>query len=121
LPTQRILLVEDNEELREIIGADLRARGHTVQEAGDTESALTALDGQSWDIVVTDVMLGQGSGLTLAQNALARTPPVPVLVASDPGFERSALALPGASFIAKPFGMAALIEALERTLAATRA
>jgi two-component system response regulator HydG len=117
----RIVLVEDNEELREIIAFELRERGYAVAEAGDGDAALALLAPGAFDVLMTDVVLGQSSGLVLARTARELAPRAAVIVASDPGFEKAALELDQVKFLAKPFGMATLLGAVEEALAAARA
>jgi DNA-binding response OmpR family regulator len=56
----RVLVVEDDADLREVMAGALAGDGHTVVEAADGGSALDALAAQSFDLVLLDVGLGHG-------------------------------------------------------------
>src|SRR3954449_7777521 len=56
----RILLVEDDADLREAMAAALAADGHDVEVAADGHAALEALGSRTNDIVLLDVALGAG-------------------------------------------------------------
>src|SRR4051794_16631901 len=56
----RILLVEDDEDLRQAMAAALSADGHRVELAGDGRAALERLAGDGHDVVLLDVALGPG-------------------------------------------------------------
>src|SRR5437764_10072950 len=56
----RILLVEDDEDLREAMAAALAADGHHVELAGDGRAALERLADDGHDVVLLDVALGPG-------------------------------------------------------------
>lgn len=59
----RVLVVEDEGAIRGLLEAVLRSAGHDVEKAGSGEQALARLtEGEEYDVVVLDVMLGQMSG-----------------------------------------------------------
>ncbi len=59
----RVLVVEDEGAIRGLLEAILRSAGHEVDEADSGEQALARLtEGEAYDVVVLDVMLGQMSG-----------------------------------------------------------
>jgi DNA-binding response OmpR family regulator len=64
-----ILLVEDDDVLCEVIGRNLRARGHQVQIAKDVQSALACLRAQVFDLVVLDINLPDQTGWDLLRVA----------------------------------------------------
>jgi DNA-binding response OmpR family regulator len=57
-----ILLVEDDEVLRDIIRTNLQARGHEVSVANDVQSALAYLRSKNFDLVVLDINLPDQTG-----------------------------------------------------------
>ncbi len=78
--TGRVLLVEDEEELRRIGQDALTSIGLEVVAAASAEAALDVLDaGEAFDALVTDIMLPGLSGPELAATALAARPSLPVL------------------------------------------
>jgi PAS domain S-box-containing protein len=78
----RILVVEDNEDVRELAETMLESAGYAVLSAPSGERALDLLDeGGEIDLVFTDVMMPGGmNGLQLADQVRARRPDTPILV-----------------------------------------
>nr|WP_229510645.1 MULTISPECIES: response regulator [unclassified Massilia] len=78
----RILVVEDNEDVRELAETMLEGAGYAVVSAPSGEQALTLLEeGSAIDLVFTDVMMPGGmNGLQLADQVRARRPGTPILV-----------------------------------------
>jgi two-component system, cell cycle sensor histidine kinase and response regulator CckA len=108
-----ILLVEDDDLVRDALSAALRGAGHEVTAMANGPSALAAVDaGAAFDLLITDVVMQGGlSGPQLAAEVLARRPGAKMLLIS--GHARESLTdlhkLPaGATFIAKPFELAEL-------------
>ena len=98
-----VLLVEDEEFIRETLAELLAASGHTVLQAFDAASALVALAAHPVDVMVTDVGLPKVSGIDLARDALARQPQLAVIFATgDPGGPARA-GLDPAAVLLKPF------------------
>ncbi len=61
MPGARLLLVEDDEVLRELILLNLQMRGHEVRVAADGRAALASLQATSFDLIFLDICLG-GAG-----------------------------------------------------------
>jgi CheY-like chemotaxis protein len=78
----RILVVEDNEDVRELAETMLASAGYAVLSAPSGEQALSLLDeGGAVDLVFTDVMMPGGmNGLQLADQVRVRRPGTPILV-----------------------------------------
>ena len=109
---RRILLVEDEPELRETTAELLELLGHQATACGDASSALAALDGGEFDIMLTDISLPDLSGEVLAARALALRPGLRVIFASG---QTPRFVLDGAQLLLKPFSIDQLVEALART------
>jgi two-component system OmpR family response regulator len=128
----RILLVEDDDVLRDIVSRSLRDKGHTVDVAASIAAARQAWRGKRLDVVLLDLRLprtgaqrsGLGSGLKLLQEmrgAGDRTP-VLVLTAHDRTEERIAGLNAGADdYLGKPFDLAELEARLRSLLRRVRA
>jgi signal transduction histidine kinase/CheY-like chemotaxis protein len=105
---ERILVVEDNAAIRQIVLIQLAKLGYRPLEADGPLTALKLLDtGEPVDLLFTDViMLGDMSGHALASEAVARRPGLKVLLTS--GFPGAALAgnsaaVGGHTFLLKPY------------------
>jgi len=119
--SETILVVEDDEEVREIATAFLRKLGYRVLEATGAQGALALLDREPGiDLLFSDVVLrGGSSGPALAREALARRPKLRVAFAS--GYPRSALPWRaelgrGVELLAKPYRIDQLARMLRRVL-----
>ena len=98
-----VLLVEDDEFIRETLAELLGVSGHMVLQACDAPSALAAMASHPVDVMVTDVGLPKVSGIELARDALARQPRLAVIFATgDPGGPAKA-GVDAAAVLVKPF------------------
>ena len=110
-----VLLVEDDDEIREIIRETLAEQGCEVLEACN---GITALDrcagyGGSIHVLVTDVMMPEMNGHELAERVLQLRPDMPILfVSGHPEAEigNHRLAGPNLSLLRKPFSSNQLVE-----------
>jgi CheY-like chemotaxis protein/two-component sensor histidine kinase len=114
----RILLVDDEEEIRRALGAMFAAQGHTVVPAGGGSEALRRLEADTaFDLVVTDLVMPSMSGWELAAAVKVRWPSLPVGVVS--GWGALPAATPGERasvdfVLSKPVTLDALGHALGR-------
>ena len=92
---EKVLVVDDEKVVRELLAQMLREQGYTVSVAGSAREA-RALGGR-WDVLVTDVVMPETDGVRLAREIDARH----VLFIS--GYDQEALVSAEASFLQKPF------------------
>ena len=107
----RILVVEDDDNLRDVIARGLRAEGYVVQTARDGESALR-LDLAATDAVVLDIGLPDSDGRDVCQAIRARGSGTPVLLltARHAVHDRlSGFAVGADDYLPKPFAFAELV------------
>lgn len=112
-----ILVVEDNDQVREFAVGLLGELGYRVVPAASAEEALLVLDrGEPIDIVFSDVVMPGLSGVDLAKIARGKQPNLPILLAS--GYSEEIVAGAGASFdfVRKPYDAGALDRALQSAL-----
>lgn len=116
----RILVVEDERDLNEIIGKQLAADGYSVDSCFDGEEAIDILDYTDYDGVVLDIMLPKADGFAVLKSLRDRgkTTPVLFLTARD-SIEDRVLGLDSGAddYLVKPF---ALKELSARVRAMTR-
>ncbi|MFS2129236.1 PAS domain-containing protein [Telluria sp. Tellsp131] len=104
----RIVLVEDEDEIRDATAALLRHLGHEVLEAVDAEQALALISSAS-DVLITDVLLPGMSGDLLAAQARTLAPGIRIVFATGQGEVNN---WPDAVVLRKPYDLAALTAAL---------
>jgi two-component system cell cycle sensor histidine kinase/response regulator CckA len=114
----RVLLVEDEPSVRDVLSIALSRHGFTVTTAASAEEAMP-VDPAAFEILLTDVSLPGLSGVQLARHVLSARPATPVLLMSGYAREEVLLNTPGGidlPFIAKPFTTRAIVERLRRLL-----
>ena len=115
----RVMIVEDDADLREALAATLEAAGHGVVTAGCGESALAALDRDAVDLVVSDVQMEPMDGVALLEALRRRHASLPVVLMTAYGtIEKAveAMRLGAAFYMVKPFEARELVETVERHL-----
>ena len=80
MPGLRVLLVEDDDDNRELMAEVLEASGYQVLSAATGQEGLRTLSEHSVDVIVTDVGMPGMGGLEVARAAKAIAPRVPVVV-----------------------------------------
>ena len=117
----RILVVDDEPDLVATYERLLQRKGYRVVSAGSCRDGLVVVEREPLSLVLTDMRLPDGDGLTIVRAARRTIPsPTPALVvtgfASEAG--RAAAVAAGASgYLAKPFGASDLVSLVETTLA----
>jgi two-component system phosphate regulon response regulator PhoB len=117
----RILVVEDETAIAELMSLNLRHAGHEVTIAGDAEQAQAAIDGQLPDLAILDWMLPGHSGLQLARRwrADARTKALPVIMLTARSEEADKIAGLDAGaddYLTKPFSTQELMARIRAVL-----
>jgi two-component system response regulator FlrC len=112
-----ILVVEDDDALRDALLITLEAAGHRVQGADGGPQALQLLDTHEFGMVVSDLRMAPMDGLELLHEIRTRRPGLPVLLMTAFGdVDRAVAAMRGGAcdFMMKPFEPRALLEQIER-------
>jgi DNA-binding NtrC family response regulator len=119
---KRILVVEDELLIRLLVSDELRNEGYEVIEAVDADEALIILRSLvRIDLVISDVrMPGSLDGLGLLAVVREAFPALPVIITSGHLESRLAIADGAARFLAKPYGMNAVVDAVQTELAKAR-
>ena len=117
----RILVVEDEAAIAELVAINLRHAGYEVSIAADAETALKSVDRMLPDLVLLDWMLPGQSGLSLAKawRADARTKPLPIIMLTARAEEGDKLAgLDGGAddYLTKPFSPKELLARIRAVL-----
>ena len=111
---ERLMVVEDEESLRRVVSRVLSARGYLVTTAADGDEALRLCETLPAppELLITDVVMPNVDGATLAARMRARYPSLKVLYTSgyvDESVTRRGLLERGASFLQKPYTPAVLL------------
>ena len=119
--TETILLVEDEEQVRDLARRVLERVGYTVLAAADAESATAIADrrGGHIHLLVTDMALPHLSGRELAARLSIHRPAIKVLYisgTSDASIARLRLLEPGMAFLEKPFSLDRLLRTVRQAL-----
>jgi two-component system response regulator HydG len=115
----RILVVDDQRNLRATTALLLRADGYTVAEAATGEEALVQLSSAGVDLLLTDLRMEPMDGLTLLKKALEVAPRLQVIMMTAFGSIESAveaMRLGAYDYVTKPFKEGELRYRVERAL-----
>ena len=117
---EKILVVEDEDAVREFAMRALREGGYTVLAAADADEALAVFsEADGVDLVFSDVVLPTKSGLELAEELQSARPDVRVLLASgytDTKSQWEAIRDRGFGFLQKPYGIRDLLLTIRETI-----
>lgn len=114
-----LLIVEDDELLRDGLSAQLTQAGHRITTAEDGEAALARLSAEAFDGVVLDLGLPKIDGLSVLRQLRQRTPALPVLIlTARDGIEDRVEGLNAGAddYLTKPFNRDELIARLQSML-----
>ncbi len=120
---ETILVVEDEESIRELVATALRFTGFTVQTAVSGSSALTEARNASFDLVVLDVNLPDFDGFDVCRRLRAGGDQVPVVFLTardDPADLRAGFTGGGDDYVTKPFSLEELVLRIEAVLRRSR-
>jgi DNA-binding response OmpR family regulator len=115
---EHVLLIEDDEALRETLALVLRASGMTVTEVGDGLGALDRFDADGADVVVLDLMLPGLDGFEVCSELRRRSSvPIVMVTARDAAADViRGLELGADDYVVKPFEAAVLLARLRAIL-----
>jgi DNA-binding response OmpR family regulator len=115
----RVMVVDDDVTVREVVVTYLRAAGYDVGEAADGESALAGLRDERADLVVLDLMLPGIDGLEVCRRLRAKGDEVPVIMLTALGSETDrvvGLERGADDYVTKPFSPRELVLRVESVL-----
>jgi len=117
----KILLAEDDESMRGFLAKALERAGHRVASCGQGDEALTSLESEPFDLLLTDIVMPVMDGIELARRASSLYPKLKIMFIT--GFAAVALspdsqAPRNARILSKPFHLRDLVSEIDRLLAA---
>jgi len=117
---RRILIVDDNDELRAVLEQALLELGHDVVATGDRQEALAREDLDEFDLIISDLTDDTDSGIEILSEIKRQRLLVPVVVSSEeaehPGIVK-AFKMGAANFLRQPYNKEELYSIVEKTLA----
>jgi two-component system response regulator AtoC len=115
----RILVVDDEPTMSELLVQDLEELGYEASKAGSADDALAQVSERHFDVVVTDLRMPGRSGTDLCRELIQSSPEVPVIVMTAFGSMEAAVEAMRAGaydFITKPFERSTLQLIVDRAL-----
>lgn len=117
---RKILIVDDEEKIRELIRMNLELAGYKCDEAEDGEMALEKLNKFGPDLALLDIMLPKKNGYEIAQSFIKQNVPIIFLTAKDSVTDKvKGLKLGADDYIVKPFESMELLARIEVVLRRT--
>jgi DNA-binding NtrC family response regulator len=121
----RILVVDDEEDLRSMLTQMLERAGHTVSTADDGEAAVKAYAESTADLILIDILMPKKGGLVAISEIRSQAPQAKIIAMSGGGrsgklnFLSTAQTFPGVRVVRKPFRRQQLLSLVEEVLEET--
>jgi two-component system OmpR family response regulator len=118
-PSHRILLVDDDEDIRGIYAETLVQNGYKVEAAGDGQAGWKALQARKYDLLITDHEMPRLTGLELVKKVCQAGLSVPVIIASgslSPGELKRHPSIHFDAALPKPFSPQELLQTVQHVL-----
>jgi len=115
-----ILVVEDEPKMRRLLELELSDEGFRAQTVADAESALKMVNGNSFDLIVTDLKLPGMSGIEFLQAVKRVNAAIPIIIMTAFGTVESAveaMKVGASDYVLKPFSLAELVLVIRKELA----
>lgn len=113
----KVLVVDDDADIRRVLGDRLAALGYEVVESGSGPEALALLDRMEVGGVLLDMMLPGMTGLAVLRETHRKAPHIPVIVMSaldNKGMLEQAIREGAMDYVVKPIQIEGLIEKVQR-------
>jgi two-component system, OmpR family, response regulator len=122
-PEARLLVVEDEPNIRELLATSLRFAGFEVEVAGTAAEAITAAERNHPDLCVLDVMLPDMDGFSVTRRLRESGRPLPIVfvTARDSVDDKvKGLTVGGDDYVTKPFSLEEVVARIRAVLRRTR-
>ena len=123
-PAKRVLIVEDDVHIAELMGMHLQDEGYSITHAASGDAGMRELERGSWDALILDLMLPGVDGLEICRRARAMTRYTPIIITSARSSEVHrilGLELGADDYLAKPFSVLELVARVRALLRRTDA
>src|SRR5579864_4557355 len=115
----RILVVDDEAHVRSMIAATLERQGYEVMVASGGREALEAIDQNSFELILTDIVMQEGNGLALLERIHAQNPNLPVIMVTaihDISVAIDSMRRGAYDYVLKPFEREHLLATVQRAI-----
>ena len=115
----RILVVDDEAHVRSMIAATLERQGYEVLLASGGREALEAIEQESFELILTDIVMQEGNGLALLERIHAQNPNLPVIMVTaihDISVAIDSMRRGAYDYLLKPFEREHLVATVQRAL-----
>ena len=119
LERPRVLVVDDEEAIRDLIAKTLTMADYEVNTASDGQAALDALKDADFDLLITDLRMPGMDGLTVIRQARRLSPSLPIIIITGYSTEASAIEainLGVCGYLTKPFRLPRILSVAARAL-----
>ena len=118
---KKILAADDSRSILQMVSFTLKGAGYEVVEAPDGQAALNQAQGQSFDLVITDLNMPHMDGITLIQNlrglpAYRFTPMLMLTTEAGDDFKAKGKAAGATGWLVKPFDPAKLLGVVKKLI-----
>ena len=112
---RRVLVVEDDDSLRDLIRRNLVARGHQVRQAPDAAEALEALRQETPDLIILDINLPDATGWDILRIARPAASTAVIMLTAVPVSPKRLAEFRPVAYLPKPFPLDALMRLVEQS------
>lgn len=119
MATEKILIIDDDQEILEIMSEELRRVGYDVDEAADGRKALRLIETDFYDLVITDLNLPKVDGMKVLQYVVEQSPETMCIILTGYGTIRSsveAIKIGAFDYISKPVKSEEILMVVEKAL-----
>jgi DNA-binding NtrC family response regulator len=117
---QHILVVDDEEPIRDLLGEFFKKRGYDVTVAATAEETMRLVDEERLHLVILDIALNDADGLELLQRIKSSHPNLPVIMLTGMGFDdellQEAVQKGAAGYVSKTLPLDQLLMAVHQAL-----
>ena len=115
----RILVVDDEAHVRSMIAATLERQGYEVMLASGGREAMDAIEQESFELILTDIVMQDGNGLALLEHIHSESPNLPVIMVTaihDISVAIDSMRRGAYDYVLKPFEREHLMATVQRAL-----
>jgi DNA-binding NtrC family response regulator len=114
----KLLVADDEKNLRELYRLELEEEGYEVETAGNANEVLSKIESGDYDVIVLDIQMPGMSGIDLLQKIMARDKRQPVILnTAYPSYRDNFMTWPAEAYVVKSSDTTELKQAIKKVLA----